>query len=177
MLSTLVAANPDAPRIKGDAAAMAKAAALYQNTGKIKVPTVMMLAQHDPIEPAGILQRYSDMYEAEFAVAKAAAIKAAQKGAAYKPAVRKLQILWSVTPKTWSKFDAAGSPVSLTNTPGTGHTNFTMAQYKVVIDTALAAAETGDLPWGSGQLSKINRAKGLKIDRNTLYPYLKYFNQ
>ena len=177
MLSTLVAANPDAPRIKGDAAAMAKAAALYQNTGKIKVPTVMMIGQHDPIEPAGILQRYSDMYEAEFAVAKAAAIKAAQKGAAYKPAVRKLQVLWSVTPATWSKFDAAGSPVSLTNTPGTGHTNFTMAQYKLVIDTALAAAETGDLPWGSGQLSKINRAKGLKIDRNTLYPYLKYFNQ
>ena len=177
MLSTLNPLNPDAPRIKGDAAAMAKAAALYQNTGKIKVPTVMMIGQHDPIEPAGIMQRYSDMYEAEFAVAKAAAIKAAQKGAAYKPAVRKLQVLWSVTPKTWSKFDAAGSPVSLTNTPGTGHTNFTMAQYKVVIDTALAAAETGDLPWGSGQLSKINRAKGLKIDRNTLYPYLKYFNE
>jgi len=177
MLSTLVAANPDAPRIKGDAAAMAKAAALYQNTGKIKVPTVMMLGQHDPIEPAGILQRYSDMYEAEFAVAKSAAIKAAQKGAAYKPAVRKLQILWSVTPKTWSKFNADGTPVSLTNTPGTGHTNFTMAQYKLVIDTALAAAENGDLPWSSGQLAKINRAKGLKIDRDTLYPYLKYFNQ
>jgi len=177
MLSTLNPLNPDAPRIKGDAAAMAKAAALYQNTGKIKVPTVMMIGQHDPIEPAGILQRYSDMYEAEFAVAKAAAIKAAQKGAAYKPAVRKLQVLWSVTPATWSKFDALGQPVSLTNTPGTGHTNFTMAQYKVVIDTALAAAENGDLPWGSGQLSKVNRAKGLKIDRNTLYPYLKYFNQ
>jgi pimeloyl-ACP methyl ester carboxylesterase len=177
MLQTLSPLNPDAPRIKGDAAAMAKAAALYQNTGKIKVPTVMMIGQHDPIEPAGIVQRYSDLYEAEFAVAKAAAIKAAQKGAAYKPAVRKLQVLWSVTPATWSKFDALGQPVSLTSTPGTGHTNFTMAQYKVVIDTALAAAENGDLPWGSGQLSKVNRAKGLKIDRNTLYPYLKYFNQ
>ena len=177
MLSTLSPLNPDAPRIKGDAAAMAKAAALMNHTGKIKVPTVMMIGQHDPIEPAGIIQRYSDVYEAEFAVAKAAAIKAAQKGAAYKPAVRKLQVLWSVTPKTWSKFDAAGSPIALTNTPGTGHTNFTMAQYKVVIDTALAAAENGDLPWHSGQLSKVNRAKGLKIDRNTLYPYLKYFNQ
>ena len=177
MLSTLNPLNPDAPRIKGDAAAMAKAAALFNHTGKIKVPTVMMIGQHDPIEPAGIVQRYSDLYEAEFAVAKAAAIKAAQKGAAYKPAVRKLQVLWSVTPATWSKFDALGQPVSLTNTPGTGHTNFTMAQYKLVIDTALAAAENGDLPWGSGQLSKVNRAKGLKIDRNTLYPYLKHYNQ
>jgi hypothetical protein len=177
MLSTLNPLNPGAPRIKGDAAAMAKAAALYQHTGKIKVPTVMMIGEHDPIEPAGILQRYSDLYEEDFAAAKAAAKKAAQKSGVYKAPVRKLQILWSVTPATWSKFDAAGSPVSLTNTPGTGHTNFTMSQYKLVIDTALAAAENGDLPWNGAQLSKVYRAKGLKIDRTTLYPYLKYYNQ
>jgi pimeloyl-ACP methyl ester carboxylesterase len=177
MLSTLNPLNPDAPRIKGDAAAMAKAATMYQHTGKIKVPTVMMIGQHDPVEPAGIVQRYSDLYEAEFAVAKAAALKAAQKSGTYKAPVRKLQVLWSVTPKSWSKFDAAGLPVALTNTPGTGHTNFTMAQYKLVIDTALAAAENGDLPWNAAQLSKVNRAKGLKIDRDTLYPYLKHYNQ
>ena len=174
MLSTLNPLNPDAPRIKGDAAAMAKAALMYQNTGKIKVPTVMMIGEHDPVEPAGIVQRISDQYEEEFAVAKAAALKAAQKSGSYKPAVRKLQVLWSVTPKTWSKFDAAGSPVSIANTPGTGHTNFTMAHYKLVIDTALAAAENGDLAWNSGQLSKVNRAKGLKINRDTLYPYMKF---
>ena len=174
MLRTLNPLNPDAPRIKGAAAAMAKAATMYQNTGKIKVPTVMMIGQHDPVEPAGIVQRISDLYEADFAIAKAAAAKASQKGGTYKPAVRKLQVLWSVTPKSWSKFDAAGLPVGLTNTPGTGHTNFTMAQYKVVIDTALAAAENGDLAWNSSQLSKVNRAKGLKIDRNTLYPYMKF---
>ena len=174
MLQTLSPLNPDAPRIKGEAAPMAKAALMYQHTGKIKVPTVMMIGQHDPVEPAGIVQRISDLYEADFAIAKAAAAKASQKGGTYKPAVRKLQVLWSVTPKSWSKFDAAGLPVGLTNTPGTGHTNFTMAQYKVVIDTALAAAENGDLAWNSSQLSKVNRAKGLKIDRNTLYPYMKF---
>jgi len=177
MLSTLNPLNPDAPRIKGDAAAMAKAATMYQHTGKIKVPTVMMIGQHDPVEPAGIVQRYSDLYEADFAVVKAAALKAAQKSGTYTAPVRKLQVLWSVTPKSWSKFDADGLPVSLTNTPGTGHTNFTMAQYKLVIDTALAAAENGDLPWNAAQLSKVNRAKGLKIDRDTLYPYLKHYNQ
>jgi pimeloyl-ACP methyl ester carboxylesterase len=177
MLSTLNPLNPDAPRIKGDAAAMAKAATMYQHTGKIKVPTVMMIGQHDPVEPAGIVQRYSDLYEADFAAAKAAALKASQKSGSYTAPVRKLQVLWSVTPKSWSKFDAAGLPVALTNTPGTGHTNFTMAQYKLVIDTALAAAENGDLPWNAAQLSKVNRAKGLKIDRDTLYPYLKHYNQ
>jgi pimeloyl-ACP methyl ester carboxylesterase len=177
MLSTLNPLNPDAPRIKGDAAAMAKNAAdHYQNTGKIKVPTVMMIGQHDPVEPAGVVQRISDLYEADFAAAKAAAMKAAQKSGSYTAPVRKLQVLWSVTPKTWSKFDAAGLPVSLTNTPGTGHTNFTTAQYKLVIDTALAAAANGELPWTGAQLSKVTKAKGLKIDRDTLYPWMKYYN-
>jgi hypothetical protein len=156
---------------------MAKAAALYQHTGKIKVPTVMMIGQHDPVEPAGIVQRYSDLYEEEFAAAKAAALKAAQKSGSYNAPVRKLQVLWSVTPKSWSKFDATGLPVTLTNTPGTGHTNFTMAQYKLVIDTALAAAENGDLSWSGLQLSKVRKAKGLAIDRTTLYPWMKYYNQ
>ena len=174
MLATLNPLNPDAPRIKGDAAAMAKAALMYQNTGKIKVPTVMMIGEHDPVEPAGIVQRISDQYEEEFAVAQTAAKKAAQKSGVYKPAVRKLQVLWSVTPKTWSKFDAAGLPVSIASTPGTGHTNFTMAHYKLVIDTALAAAENGNLPWAASQLSKVRKAKGLVIDRDTLYPYMKY---
>jgi pimeloyl-ACP methyl ester carboxylesterase len=172
MLSTLVAANPDAPRVKGDAAAMAKVAAVYQNTGKIKVPTVMMIGQHDPVEPAGIVQRYSDLYEEEFAAAKQAALKAGKAIPA-----RKLQVLWSVTPKTWSQFDALGQPVSLASTPGTGHTNFTMAQYKLVMDTALVAAVVGQLPWTGAHLSKVNKAKGLKIDRNTIYPYLKYFDK
>jgi pimeloyl-ACP methyl ester carboxylesterase len=176
ILATLNPANPDAPRVTGNPAAMAKIAAVYQNTGKIKVPTVMMIGQHDPVEPAGIVQRYSDMYEEDFATAKAAAKKAAQKSGAYSAPVRKLQVLWSVTPKTWSKFNADGTPVTLASTPGTGHTNFTLSQYKVVVDTAIEAAITGSLPWTGAQLSKVFKAKGLKIDRDTLYPYLKYFN-
>ena len=92
MLSTLNPLNPDAPRIKGDAAAMAKAATLYQSTGKIKVPTVMMIGEHDPVEPAGIVQRISDLYEEEFAAQKEAALKASRKSGAYQAPVRKLQV-------------------------------------------------------------------------------------
>lgn len=176
MLSTLNPLNPDAPRIKGDAAAIAKSAAtMYESTGKIKVPTVMMIGQHDPVEPAGIVQRISDLYEEDFAAAKAAAKKAAQKSGVYNAPVRKLQVIWSVTPKAWSKFDADGGPISIVGTPGTGHTNFTMAQYKVVIDTALAAAANGELPWTGEQLSKVRKAKYLVIDRDTLYPWMKYY--
>ena len=178
MLSTLNPANPDAPRIKGDAAAIAKSAStMYESTGKIKVPTVMMIGQHDPVEPAGIVQRISDLYEEDFAAAKAAAKKAAQKSGAYSAPVRKLQVIWSVTPKAWSKFDADANPVTIVGTPGTGHTNFTIAQYKVVVDTAIEAAITGNLPWTGAQLSKVTKAKGLKIDRDTLYPWMKYYNQ
>lgn len=178
MLSTLNPLNPDAPRIKGDAAAIAKSAStMYESTGKIKVPTVMMIGQHDPVEPAGIVQRISDLYEEDFAAAKAAAMKTAQKSGAYVAPARKLQVIWSVTPKAWSKFDADGGPISIVGTPGTGHTNFTMAQYKVVIDTAIEAAITGNLPWTGAQLSKVTKAKGLKIDRNTLYPWMKYYNK
>jgi pimeloyl-ACP methyl ester carboxylesterase len=173
MLSTLNPLNPDAPRIKGEAAAMAKNASThYQSTGKIKVPTVMMIGQHDPVEPAGIVQRISDLYEADFAVAKTAARKAGKDVPA-----RNLQVLWSVTPKTWSKFDAAGSPISIAGTPGTGHTNFTMAQYKLVIDTAISAADNGYLPWNGAHLSKVYKAKGLDIDRTTSYPWMKYYTK
>ena len=177
MLSTLNPLNPDAPRIKGDAAAIAKSdSTMYQNTGKIKVPTVMMIGQHDPVEPAGIVQRISDLYEEEFAAEKEAAKKAAQKSGAYIAPTRKLQVLWATTPKSWSKFDAAGSPISIAGTPGTGHTNFSSAHYKVLIDTMLSAAANGVLPWNGAQLSKVNKAKNLKIDRTTLYPWMKYYN-
>jgi len=173
MLSTLNPLNPDAPRIKGDAAAMAKNASThYQNTGKIKVPTVMMIGQHDPVEPAGIVQRISDLYEADFAAAKTAARKAGKDVPA-----RNLQVLWSVTPKTWSKFNADGTPVTLVKTPGTTHTNFTASQYKLVIDTALSAAENGYLPWNGAHLSKVYKAKGLDIDRGTSYPWMKYYTK
>jgi hypothetical protein len=62
-------------------------------------------------------------------------------------------------------------------TPGTGHTNFTTAHYTTLIDTMLSAAENGNLPWNAAQLSKVHRAKNLKIDRDTLYPWMKYYNQ
>ena len=173
MLSTLNPLNPDAPRIKGDAAAMAKNASThYQNTGNIKVPTVMMIGQHDPVEPAGIVQRISDLYEADFAAAKTTARKAGKDVPA-----RNLQVLWSVTPKTWSKFNADGTPVTLVKTPGTTHTNFTIAQYKLVIDTAISAADNGYLPWNGAHLSKVYKAKGLEIDRGTSYPWMKYYTK
>jgi pimeloyl-ACP methyl ester carboxylesterase len=175
MLQTLNPANPDAPRIKADADALAKSnSTMYQSTGKIKVPTVMMIAQNDPVEPAGIVQRISDLYEEDYA----AAVKAAKKSnKAAKTPVRKLQVLWSVTPESWSKFDAAGNPISISGTPGTGHTNFTLKQFKLAINTAISAAESGDLPWNVIQKFNVRNAKGIVIDRETAYPWMKYYDK
>ena len=52
-----------------------------------------------------------------------------------------------------------------------------MAQYKLVIDTAISAADNGYLPWNGAHLSKVNKAKGLEIDRSTAYPWMKYYNK
>jgi hypothetical protein len=86
-----------------------------------------------------------------------------------------LQVLWATTPKAWSKFNADGTPISISGTPGTGHTNFSTAHYKTFIDTMLSAAANGVLPWNGAQLTKVYKAKNLVIDRDTLYPWMKYY--
>jgi len=177
LLGALNPANPGAPRQVGNPAAMAKYAALYNITGKIKVPTVMMIGLHDPVEPAGIVQRIQDLYVDQYAAEKAAALNAAKKSRAYVKPTNKLNVVWSVSPASWTKFTAAGLPYAVGNTPGTGHTNFTPANYLLMIDTALKAAETGKLPSGGAWATSVRKAGGLKIDALTSYPYMKYYNQ
>ncbi|CAB4782932.1 unannotated protein [freshwater metagenome] len=174
MLSTLNPLNPDAPRIKADAAALAKSkATMYQSTGKIKVPTVVLMGQNDPVEPAGIVQRMADLYEQDFAAAKEAA-KAANQSSGYVAPRRQLAVLWSVTPKTWSKFTADGLPIPIAGTPGTGHTNFTAAHYKFVIDAALTAASTGALPYKL-EVNQSFKKMLLTIDRTSAYAWMKHY--
>jgi len=174
MLSTLNPLNPDAPRIKADAAAVAKSkATMYQSTGKIKVPTVVLMGQNDPVEPAGIVQRMADLYEQDFAAAKEAA-KAANQSSGYVAPRRQLAVLWSVTPKTWSKFTADGLPIPIAGTPGTGHTNFTAAHYKFVIDAALTAASTGALPYKL-EVNQSFKKMLLTIDRTSAYAWMKHY--
>ena len=174
MLSTLNPLNPDAPRIKADADALAKSkATMYQSTGKIKVPTIMMIGEHDPVEPAGIVQRMADLYEQDFAAAKEAA-KSANRDNGYVAPRRQLAVLWSVTPKTWSKFTAEGLPIPVAGTPGTGHTNFTAAQYTFLLDAALTAASTGALPRKLEVNQSLRKLK-LTIDRNSAYPWMKHY--
>jgi len=176
LLGALSAANPGAPRAVANPAAVAKMNALHVNTGKINVPTVLMVGVADPITPAGASQRLVDLYAEQYAAEKAAAIKAYQKTRDYKTPVNKLLMLWNTTPDSYTTFNAAGSPI--TSTPaaqGTNHCNFTSAQLLLVAKSMVQASSTGKLPSGGALYTAVRRAGNLSIDKGISVPLLKYY--
>ena len=176
MLGALSAANPGAPRAVANPAAVAKMKALHQNTGKINVPTVLMVGLADPITPAGASQRLVDLYVEQYAAEKAAARKAYQATRDYKNPTNKLLMLWNTTPANYTKFDAAGSPI--TSTPaaqGTNHCNFTSAQLLLVAKSLVQASSTGKLPSGGALNTAVRKAGNLSIDKGISVPWLKAY--
>jgi hypothetical protein len=176
LLGALSAANPGAPRAKADAAAVAKMNALHANTGKINVPTVLMVGMADPITPAGASQRLVDLYAEQYAAEKAAALKAYQATREYKSPTNKLLMLWNTTPAGYTKFDAAGSPI--TSTPaaqGTNHCNFTSAQLVLVAKQLVQASSTGKFTSGGALYTAVRKAGNLSIDKGIRAPWLKSY--
>ena len=176
LLGALSAANPGAPRAKADPAAVAKMNALHVNTGKVNVPTVLMVGLADPITPAGASQRVVDLYADQFAAEKAAAIKAYQKSREYKSPTNKLLMLWSTTPSSYTKFNEAGSPITTTPAaPGTNHCNFTSAQLLLVAKSLVQASNTGKLPSGGALNTAVRKAGNLSTDKGIRAPWLKSY--
>ena len=177
MLGALSAANPGAPRAAANAAAVTKMKALHQNTGKINVPTVLMVGLADPITPAGASQRLVDLYAEQYAAEKAAAAKAYQASRDYKNPTNKLLMLWNTTPeKGYTKFDAAGSPITTTPAAsGTNHCNFSTAQWLLVARTLVQTANTGKLPTGGALYTAVRKAGNLSMDKEISVPLLKYY--
>jgi len=176
LLRALSTANPGAPRAVADQAAVAKMNALHANTGKVNVPTVLMVGVADPITPAGASQRVVDLYVEQYAAEKAAARKAYQTTRDYKNPTNKLLMLWSTTPKSYTKFDAAGSPItSVPAAPGTNHCNFTSAQLLLVAKSLVQASSTGKLPSGGALNTAVRKAGNLSIDKGLRAPWLKFY--
>ena len=176
LLGALSAANPGAPRAVGNAAAIAKMQALHTNTGKINVPTILMVGMADPITPAGASQRLVDLYADQYAAEKAAAIKAYQSSRSYKTPTNKLLMLWNPTPASYTKFDAAGSPItSVPAAQGTNHCNFTSAQLVLVAKSLVAASSTGKLPSGGALYTAVRKAGNLSVDKGIRAPWLKSY--
>jgi pimeloyl-ACP methyl ester carboxylesterase len=176
LLGALSAANPGAPRAVANPAAVAKMNALHVNTGKINVPTVLMVGIADPITPAGASQRVVDLYADQYAAEKAAAIKAYQTSRDYKTPTNKLLMLWNTTPAGYTKFNEAGSPI--TSTPaaqGTNHCNFTSAQLVLVAKSLVQASNTGKLPSGGALYTAVRKAGNLSVDKGIRAPWLKSY--
>jgi len=176
LLGALSAANPGAPRAVGNAAAIAKMQALHTNTGKINVPTILMVGMADPITPAGASQRLVDLYADQYAAEKAAAIKAYQSSRSYKTPTNKLLMLWNPTPASYTKFNEAGSPItSVPAAQGTNHCNFTSAQLVLVAKSLVQASNTGKLPSGGALYTAVRKAGNLSVDKGIRAPWLKSY--
>jgi len=176
LLGALSPANPGAPRAVANPAAVAKMYALETNKGAIKVPTILMTGVADPITPAGASQRLVDLYTEQYAAQKAAARKAYQTDRAYKTPQNNLLMLWNTTPSSYTKFDAAGSPI--TSTPaaqGTNHCNFTTAQLLLVAKSMVQTSNTGKLPSGGALYTAVRKAGNLSIDKGIRFPWLKFY--
>lgn len=176
LLGALSPANPGAPRAVANPAAVAKMNALHVNTGKINVPTVLMVGVADPITPAGASQRLVDLYADQYAAEKAAAVKAYQKSREYKAPTNKLLMLWNTTPSSYTKFNEAGSPItSVPAAQGTNHCNFTSKQLLLVASTLVKASNTGKLPTGGSLYTAVRKAGNLSIDKGIRAPWLKSY--
>ena len=176
LLGALSSANPGAPRAKADPAAVAKMNALHTNTGKINVPTILMVGMADPITPAGASQRLVDLYADQYAAEKAAAIKAYQSSRSYKTPTNKLLMLWNPTPASYTKFNEAGSPItSVPAAQGTNHCNFTSAQLVLVAKSLVQASNTGKLPSGGALYTAVRKAGNLSVDKGIRAPWLKSY--
>jgi hypothetical protein len=176
LLGALSAANPGAPRAAANPAAVAKLKALETNKGMINVPTILMTGVADPITPAGASQRLVDFYAAQYAAEKAAAFKAYQTSRLYQTPQKNLLMLWNTTPASYTKFDAAGSPI--TSTPaaqGTNHCNFTTPQLLLVAKSMVQASSTGKLPSGGALYTAVRKAGNLSVDKGISAPWLKYY--
>ena len=149
------------PRVKANAAAVAKMNSVYQLQGKIEVPTIVLSATADNITPAGAAQYLKNQYEASVA-------NGASKSG-------KLLTIWNKPNDAYTTFSAAGAPIAPTvKTNGTGHCNYTTSQILAVAKLAASAAKTGKIPSNSAVTAAIKNESNLFVDPNFAPPLLKF---
>ena len=149
------------PRVKANAAAVAKMNSVYQLQGKIEVPTIQLAATADHIAPAGAAQYLKNQYEASVDnnISKSG----------------KLLTIWNKPADEYTTFSAAGSPVTPTVvTNGTQHCNYTTSQILAIAKLAASAAKTGKVPSATAVKAAIKNEPNLFVDPNFAPPLLKF---
>jgi pimeloyl-ACP methyl ester carboxylesterase len=169
----IIGALAATPRETADAAAVAKIAPLIGLTGKITKPTIIFQAESEEFVPASIVQWYIDGYAEQYAAAKMKAMADAKKSRSYVAPTNNLVVLWAKTAATYSKFTAAGSPdLSATQGAGTGHCNWTAAQWLATANLMVATLKDGKFPLG-GKITTTARKVGLTYDTKFRVPLFK----
>jgi pimeloyl-ACP methyl ester carboxylesterase len=169
----IIGALAATPRETADAAAVAKIAPLIGLTGKITKPTIIFQAESEEFVPASIVQWYIDGYAEQYAAAKMKAMADAKKSRSYVAPTNNLVVLWAKTAATYSKFTDAGSPdLSATQGAGTGHCNWTAAQWLAAANLMTATLKDGKFPLG-GKITTTARKVGLTYDNKFRVPLFK----
>ena len=169
----IIGALAATPRETADAAAVAKIAPLIGLTGKITKPTIIFQAESEEFVPASIVQWYIDGYAEQYAAAKMKAMADAKKSRSYVAPTNNLVVLWAKTAATYSKFTDAGSPdLSATQGAGTGHCNWTAAQWLAAANLMTATLKDGKFPLG-GKITTTARKVGFSYDTKFRVPLFK----
>jgi len=169
----IIGALAATPRETADAAAVAKIAPLIGLTGKITKPTIIFQAESEEFVPASIVQWYIDGYAQQYAAAKMKAMADAKKSRSYVAPTNNLVVLWAKTAATYSKFTAAGSPdLSAKQGAGTGHCNWTAAQWLAAANLMTTTLANGKFPLG-GKITTTARKAGLSYDKDFRVPLFK----
>ena len=160
MLGYLSALNPAAPRVTADASAVAAMKALGEISGKITVPTITLAATADHITPPGATQYLVNQYNSAIASGDS------KKGL--------LVNIWNKPADEYTKFDAAGSPITPAKTTnGTEHCNFTESQFMMIAKMLTDSAKSGKAPTAKTVAAAIKKDKNLFVDPNYTAPLLK----
>jgi hypothetical protein len=146
-INGMLAVLKGAPRVTGNADAIAKFKALDKSSFTSKHPTILLSNEADRLVFAGNSSRYVDrkreVYEKDLA-----AWNVFKKGP--KP-LWNTRALYAMTPETYTKFTATGAP-DLKAAPavsGVGHQTFTTKQMKAWVDMLAVAAKSGKVPTDS----------------------------
>jgi hypothetical protein len=172
-VAAIIGALAATPRETADAAAVAKIPSLVGISGKITKPTLIFQAESEEFVPASIVQWYIDGYAEQYAAAKMKAMADAKKSRSYVAPTNNLVVLWAKTAAKYSKFTETGKPdLAATAGAGTGHCQFSAAQWLAAANLMTATLKDGKFPLG-GKIATTARKVGLSYDNKFRVPLFK----
>jgi pimeloyl-ACP methyl ester carboxylesterase len=172
-VAAILGALAATPRETADPAAVAKISSIFGLTGKITKPTVIFQSETDSFVPSSIVQWYADSYAEQYAAEKKKAMTDAKKSRNYVAPTNNLVTLWLKTAAKYSKFTALGTPdTTAKGGAGTGHCDFTAAQWLAAADLMTARLADGKFPNG-GKIATTARKTGLSYDKDFRVPLFK----